>query len=141
MRRFMFRLFPALHAFLYRLTRGAFGSRMRGFRVLLLTTTGRKTGKSRTTPLGYFEDGGGYVIVGSNGGQYAHPAWFLNLRNNPRVLLQVNDDRFPADAAIASSSERTRLWARLMEVAPAYGQYEKSTTREIPLVVLRRVHA
>jgi len=113
---------------------------MRGFRVLLLTTTGRKTGKSRTTPLGYFEDDGGFVVVGSNGGQDAHPAWFLNLRNNPRATLQVKAARFPAEAAIASSPDRARLWARLMQVAPTYGQYEKSTRREIPLVVLRRAH-
>jgi deazaflavin-dependent oxidoreductase (nitroreductase family) len=112
---------------------------MVGLQILLLTTTGRKTGTKRTTPLGSFQDDGAFVVVGSNGGLDSHPGWFHNLLANPRVELQVRADRFPAVARVASASERPRLWARLVVLAPPYGEYEKRTKREIPLVVLRRL--
>ena len=139
MRRILFRLFPAIHVFIYRFSRGAAGSQMVGLQILLLTTTGRKTGRKRTTPLGSFQDDGAFVVAGSNGGLDTHPGWFHNLLTDPRVELQVRADRFPAMAQVASASERTRLWARPVVLAPPYGEYEKRTKREIPLVVLRRL--
>jgi F420H(2)-dependent quinone reductase len=123
--------------FLYRLTKGGFGGRMANLNVLLLTTTGRKSGKTRTTPLGYFEHDGGYVIIGSNAGFETHPAWFYNLKTNPHVQIEIKDRKLTADAEVIPSEERSQLWARLVAMSPQYGEYERKTTREIPLVLLR----
>jgi deazaflavin-dependent oxidoreductase (nitroreductase family) len=137
----LFKYFMAISVFLYRLTGGKFGGKMQGLRVLLLTTTGRKTGKKRTTPLGYFEQDGGYVIIASNAGFDTHPAWFHNLRSNPRAAIQVNDRQFEVSAEIAGVQKRGQLWERLMELSPSYANYAKRTRREIPLVILRPVQA
>lgn len=104
--------------------------------MLLLTTVGRKTGKARTRPLGYFMDGDHYVVVASNAGLDHHPAWYGNLAANPGATVQVMDRRIRVRAETADPAERRRLWAELMRIAPAYGNYEKRTDREIPLVVL-----
>ncbi len=136
----LFRSVMALAVFLYRLSGGKIGGRVQGLRVLLLTTTGRKTGKKRTTPLGYFEQDGGYVIIGSNAGFDTHPAWFLNLRSTPRATIQINDRQLEVDAEIAGPKQRGQLWSRLMELAPSYTSYAKRTSREIPLVILRPVN-
>ena len=135
------RFVMAIAVFLYRLTGGKFGGKVQGLRVLLLTTTGRKTGKERTTPLGYFEHDGGYVIIGSNGGFNTHPAWFHNLRSSPRAAIQVKEEQFEVTAEIAGPDQRGQLWLRLMELAPSYANYAKRTSREIPLVILRRTDA
>jgi F420H(2)-dependent quinone reductase len=129
--------------FLYRITKGGFGGRMAGLDVLLLTTTGRKSGKKRTTPLGYFEDSGGYVIIaiGSNAGFATHPAWLHNLRSNPQVQIEIKDCKLDANAEIVDSGRRRELWARLVAISPQYERYEKKTTREIPLVLLHPRHA
>jgi deazaflavin-dependent oxidoreductase (nitroreductase family) len=137
----LFRRFLAVYVFLYRLTGGKFGGKVQGLRVLLLTTTGRRTGRKRTIPLGYFEHDGGYVIIGSNAGFDTHPAWFHNLKGNPRATVEVNDRRFEASAEIVGPDERGRLWARLVEIAPAYANYANKTSREIPLVTLHSVKA
>ena len=135
----LFRFFMAMYVFLYRLTRGKVGSRVQGLSVLLLTTTGRKTGKSRTTPLGYLTYDGGYVVTGSNAGSDTHPAWFLNLRNKPSATIEIGERRFDVSAAIAGSDERGRLWAQLIKLAPGYAAYAQKTRREIPMVILRPV--
>jgi deazaflavin-dependent oxidoreductase (nitroreductase family) len=141
MQKLLFKLLPAMHVFIYRLTRGALGGKVWGMDVLLLTTTGRRSGKDRTTPLSFLSDDGAYVVVGSNGGRASDPAWVRNIQNNPRVTLQVKGDRFPASAVFAGPSDRARLWARVIEIAPPYADYAKATTREIPLVVMRRLVA
>lgn len=135
----LLRFFLMIHVFFYRLTGGKVGSRVQGLQVLLLTTTGRKTGKRRTTPLGYFEYDGGYVVTGSNAGFDTHPAWFHNLRNKPSATIEIGDRRFDVSAEIAGSDERDRLWAQLIELAPGYAAYAQRTRREIPLVILRTV--
>jgi deazaflavin-dependent oxidoreductase (nitroreductase family) len=137
----LFRRFLAVYVFLYRLTGGKFGGKVQGLRVLLLTTTGRKTGRKRTTPLGYFEHDGGYVIIGSNAGFDTHPAWFHNLKGSPHATVEVNDRQFEASAEVVGPDERGQLWARLVEIAPAYANYANKTSREIPLVTLRSVKA
>lgn len=138
----LFRLVMSIAVLLYRITGGKFGGKVQGLRVLLLTTTGRKTGKKRTTPLGYFEhDGGGYVIIGSNAGFDTHPAWFHNLSADPNVAIQIREDQFLATAEIAGPEQRDQLWQRLMELAPPYANYAKRTSRQIPLVILRRIKA
>ncbi|MEW5986541.1 MAG: nitroreductase family deazaflavin-dependent oxidoreductase [Chloroflexota bacterium] len=136
----IFKFFLSIHVFLYRLTGGRLGGRMswmNNMALLLLTTTGRKTGKKRTTPLGYFEDDGAYVIIASAGGSDKHPAWYYNLKSNPQVAIQVGNRRMTAVAETADPETRQRLWAKLLVIAPGYGNYEKQTTREIPVVILK----
>jgi deazaflavin-dependent oxidoreductase (nitroreductase family) len=109
-----------------------------GSTVLLLTTTGRKSGEPRTTPLIYAQDGDRYVIVASKGGAPEHPGWYENLQKDPNVELQVLDEVFPARARTAEGEERERLWAKANEVWPHYAEYQEKTDREIPVVVLER---
>lgn len=126
---------------LYRLTRGKFGGRVQGLQVLLLTTIGRKTGQKRTTPLGYFIDNGNYVIIASNAGFDTNPAWFHNLRANPHVRIEVEDQQMEAEAEVAESKKRSTLWERLISLAPGYANYTKKTSREIPIVILRPIRS
>ena len=104
---------------------------------LQLTTTGRKSGKQRTVHLLYIRDGSAYVITASNGGRQRNPGWLFNVRSNPHVTLQVHGAQISAVAEIAGPEKRGELWARLLEIAPFYGGYEKRTQREIPMVLLR----
>ena len=110
----------------------------RGTTILLLTTTGRKSGQPRIQPLIYAEDDGRYVIVASRGGTPEHPAWYLNLRDDPEVEVQIKGDRFKARAYDAEGDERERLWRRMNEVWPDYDEYQKKTDRQIPVVILER---
>lgn len=103
---------------------------------LLLTTAGRRSGKTRVMPLIYGESGGGYVIVASKGGAPKHPAWYLNLEALPEVGVQVATERFTAKARTASGEERRRLWEQMVDIYPPYADYQKKTDREIPVVVL-----
>jgi deazaflavin-dependent oxidoreductase (nitroreductase family) len=107
-----------------------------GVPTLLLTTTGRRTGVKRRTALIYGQDGDRFVLVASKGGAPEHPAWYLNLVDDPEVEVQVLDDVFPATAQTAQGEERTRLWALMRSVWPAYDEYQTKTDREIPVVVL-----
>jgi deazaflavin-dependent oxidoreductase (nitroreductase family) len=124
------------HAALYRATGGRVGFAAGHITNLLLTTTGRKSGASRTVPLAYMADGERYVIVASNGGSDRHPAWWLNLRMTPRATIQVREQTFTVIAREANADERARLWAALKTYNPFYGQYEQITQRRIPVVVL-----
>ncbi len=132
----IFRGFLGIFVSLYRLTGGRFGGSMQGLSVLLLTTTGAKTGKVRTVPLGYFEADGPPVIIGSNAGADTHPGWYFNLKRNPRATVEIGDKRLDMSAQIAEQARRDQLWARLVELSPAYGNYAKKTSRVIPLVEL-----
>ena len=125
------------HLFLYRTTGGLIGNRLAGMPILLLTATGRKSGKSRTVPLAYLSDGPNYVLIGSNGGQDRHPAWILNLLSNPRATIQIRRSMTQVVAEQADGAERSRLWAQLIARAPVYDTYRTKTHREIPLMVLR----
>ncbi len=132
-------LFGEEHVRRYRETGGEVGHIWKeGSTVLLLTTTGRKSGQPRTTPLIYAEDDGRYVIVASKGGAPEHPGWYENLQKTPEVELQVEDDVFRARARTAEGEERERLWAKANEVWPHYAEYAQKTDREIPVVVLER---
>jgi proline iminopeptidase len=132
-------LFGDEHVRRYRETGGKVGHVWRnGSTILLLTTTGRATGQRRTVPLIYAQDGPRYVIVASKGGAPDHPGWYKNLEKSPEVELQVQDDVFQARARTAHGEERARLWPKATAVWPAYDDYVKKTTREIPVVVLER---
>jgi deazaflavin-dependent oxidoreductase (nitroreductase family) len=124
------------HTALYRATGGRIGFAAGHITNLLLTTTGRKSGASRTVPLAYMADGERYVIVASNGGSDRHPAWWLNLRMTPRATIQVREQTLTVVAHEADAGERARLWAALKAYNPFYAQYEQITERQIPVVVL-----
>jgi deazaflavin-dependent oxidoreductase (nitroreductase family) len=118
---------------------GAKGHRYYGHDSLLLTTRGRRSGKLRRTALYYGEDGGRYIVVGSDGGKPRDPAWVLNVLANPAVVVQLRDEIFPARARLAHADERPRLWELMTGIFPTYAAYEKKAGRELPVVVLERV--
>lgn len=105
---------------------------------LLLTTVGRKSGRSITLPLIFGRSGADYVVVASKGGAPNHPSWYLNLDAHPEVQVQVKADKFKAIAHTANATERAALWPRMVEVYGPYEDYQKKTDRQIPIVVLKR---
>jgi len=134
------RLFGDEHVRRYRETDGEVGHIWKeGSTVLLLTTTGRRSGKATTTPLIYAQDGDRYVIIASKGGAPENPGWYRNLEKTPEAELQVEDQVFPARARTASGAERELLWRKANEVWPHYSEYAEKTDREIPVVVLERL--
>ena len=135
----MLQLILKVMVFLYNVSGGRIGGKMGKAPVLLLTTTGRKTGKQRTLPLVYIMDGSAYVITGSAGGADKHPGWFFNIRSNPQATIQVKDKHITVMAEIAGPEKKPELWARLVEVAPNFAGYQKRTSREIPMVILHPV--
>jgi deazaflavin-dependent oxidoreductase (nitroreductase family) len=131
-------LFGAEHVRVYRETDGERGYHWRGTTILLLTTMGRTSGESRTTPLIHRTDGDRWVVVASKGGAPANPSWFENLQANPEATIQVGGEKVPVRATTAEGEERDRLWSLMTEVWPAYDEYQARTEREIPAVVLSR---
>jgi deazaflavin-dependent oxidoreductase (nitroreductase family) len=129
------------HVFWYRLTGGLFGANMFGAPILLLTTTGRKTGRPRTTPLLYLRDGDDYVVIASYGGSDSDPQWWRNLRADPRGEVQVWSETQPVRARLAAGEDRVRLWSTITSRYPIYSLYERRTSREIPVVLLSRERA
>lgn len=133
-------LFGDDHVRRYRETGGEVGHIWRkGSTILLLTTTGRKSGEKRTAPLIYAEDGDRYVIVASKGGAPEHPGWYLNLEKTPEVELQVKGEVFRARAHTVKGEERERLWQKANKIWPQYDEYAANTKREIPVIVLERI--
>jgi len=131
-------LFGPEHVRVYRETKGDRGYHWRGTTILLLTTTGRRSGEARTTPLIHVEDGDRWVVIASKGGAPDHPAWFQNLEADPEATIEVQADEVPVTATTAEGAERERLWEAMTEVWPAYDDYQGKTDREIPVVVLSR---
>ncbi|MEU6390528.1 nitroreductase family deazaflavin-dependent oxidoreductase [Streptomyces sp. NPDC046939] len=117
---------------------GTKGTTIQGVPCLLLDYKGRKSGQWRRTVLIYGRDGDDYLIVASYGGSDKHPQWYLNLRDEPNVRLRVGPDRFPARAETLSPEEKARVWPSLVELFPNYADYQKKTTRDIPVVRLTR---
>jgi deazaflavin-dependent oxidoreductase (nitroreductase family) len=131
-------LFGQEHVKRYVESDGAEGHDWQGTTTLILTTTGRHSGDARSSPLIYTEHGEDYVVVASKGGAEEHPAWYLNLTEQPEVTVQVRGDRFAARARTASPEERPDLWLQMTAVWPHYDEYQLKTSREIPVVVLER---
>ena len=126
------------HRVLYRLSRGRLLGRVAGMPVLLLTTTGRRSGRARTTPLTYFELGDDLVVVASNGGEDSAPSWWRNLCDEPRASVTRGTRTEPVVARPATVEERAQLWPLITATHAGYAEYARRTTRPIPVVVLSR---
>ena len=125
-----------LHRFVYRASGGRVGKAIGGAPVLLLITTGRRSGEPRPVTLTYFEDGDRLVVVGSNAGEDLHPSWWLNLQELPDATVQIGGTTTRVRAVEAVGEERERLWAELIRRDPAYEEYRLRTARRIPVVLL-----
>jgi deazaflavin-dependent oxidoreductase (nitroreductase family) len=135
--RTLFNQVTDLHVLAYRLSGGLVGRRVPGLPpMLLLDHVGAKSGKRRTTPLAYIDDGEAIVIVASKGGAPRNPAWFHNVRAHPETTVQVGSRRRAVRARVASAEERSRLWPRVVTAYDGYANYQQRTEREIPLVIL-----
>lgn len=127
--------FSRAHIWVYRRTNGRLGSRLLWFPAALVTTTGRKSGQPRTTPTLYLRDGPRIVLPASYGGRDRHPAWYLNLKADPKVRVQVRDDVIDMTARDATEDERRLYWRKLTRIYPPYKGYQDAADRRIPLVV------
>jgi deazaflavin-dependent oxidoreductase (nitroreductase family) len=135
----LFKLFVRLHVLLYRSSGGRFGAKMGGRLLVLLTTTGKKTGQQRTVPLVPFREGDALYVMGSMAGAPQHPAWFNNLVAKPDVEVQLGGDTWRARAEVVPEGpERDRLWRAITSELPNFAEYQKKTTRVIPVVKLVR---
>jgi deazaflavin-dependent oxidoreductase (nitroreductase family) len=137
----LFRIFGGIHTRIYWLSGGKVGGRIVKLQVLLLTTTGRKSGLPRTQPLAYTKAGDGYAVIASKGGAARHPLWYLNLRANPFADVTVGRETQKVRARDAQGEERERLWRGLADVYPGYDRYAQRTSRRIPVVVLELIGA
>ena len=114
-----------------------------GDRLILLTTVGARSGKERISPVMYHRDGEGYVVVASKGGAPDNPAWYLNLKSNPvatvEVGAQTGTETFQVRAREVKGKERDRMYAERVAIAPGFGEYERQTSRKIPVMILERI--
>ena len=133
-----FKLFIQSHVGMYRLTKGAFGGKMGSNEILLLTSTGRKSGQSRTTPVVFFRDKATFVVIASNGGGANHPAWYHNLIADRKASIMVKGETIQVKASEATGKERERLWKMITSKADQFSQYQEKTERQIPVMVLKR---
>jgi deazaflavin-dependent oxidoreductase (nitroreductase family) len=131
-------LFGEEHVQRYVETGGEEGHDWQGTTVLILTTTGRRSGTERSTPLIYGTNGADYLVVASKGGADEPPAWYRNLEAEPEVTVQVKGDRFAARARTATPDEKPELWRTMVGQWPAYDEYQTKTDRDIPVIVLER---
>jgi deazaflavin-dependent oxidoreductase (nitroreductase family) len=122
----------------FRANAGKVGGSWEGRDLLLLTTTGRKSGKQYTTPIVYTRDGDRLLVYASQGGAPTHPDWYLNLEADPHVVVEVGDERYDATATPLEGAERDQEFAAQAERMPAFAEYAAKTTRVIPVVELRR---
>jgi deazaflavin-dependent oxidoreductase (nitroreductase family) len=122
----------------FRANGGKVGGRFEGRPVVLLTTTGRKSGRRITTPLVYLQEGERRFVFASKAGSPAHPDWYLNLAANPSVTVEVGTETYDATAVVVTGEERDRIYAKQVETAPIFGEYQQRTTRTIPVIALDR---
>ncbi len=117
---------------------GEVTGRFAGAPLLLLTTTGAKSGEKRTTPLAFSSDGDDIIIIASYAGNPKHPAWFLNMRANPEVTIELPNETFTTNAVIPEGDERQRLFDQQAAKMPAFKEYQAKTSRQIPVIVISR---
>ena len=123
----------------FRANGGKVGGPFEGGTILLLTTTGAKSGQSRTNPLVYVTDGDNIAIIASKAGAPTNPDWYHNLVANPIVTIERGTEQFQARATIAAEPERTRLYDQMVAKMPGFAEYQRNTTRQIPVVVLEKI--
>ena len=132
-------LFWRLHRWVYHISDGRIGSSLYGTKILRLTAKGRQTGKPRAIMIYYFPYRGSYLIVGSNAGADRHPAWYLNLLSDPAAEIQIGRERRNIEARTAVGEERERLGAEIVKEEQSYIDYQKRTSRQIPVVILNPI--
>ncbi len=120
----------------FRANDGKVGGRWAGRPLLLLHTTGAKSGQRRVNPVAYTRDGDRLVVIASKGGAPTNPDWYYNLLANPLVTVEVGAEQFQAQATVAAEPERTRLYDQMAKVMPGFAEYQRRTTRRIPVVTL-----
>jgi deazaflavin-dependent oxidoreductase (nitroreductase family) len=123
----------------FRANQGRVGGPFEGAPMMLLTTTGAKSGMARTSPVVYTRDGERFVVIASKAGAPTHPDWYRNLVANPEVVVEVGEETFSARAVVTSGEERARLYDAQAALMPNFADYAKNTTREIPVVALERL--
>jgi len=137
----LFKAGTGVHEAIFRSSKGRLLGRAGGMPVMVLSTTGRKSGKRRSTMLtSPVQDHDRIVLVASYGGDDRHPAWFLNLRDDPHVTVTMAGRDRPMCARIAGDDEKAELWPRVVEAYKGYGAYQRRTEREIPVVILEAPH-
>ena len=139
MKDILIKWFMDINAFFLRISRGRIGSRLGTQTILLLETTGRKSGQPRVVPIAYFFHEGIYLIVASNWGRDKNADWYMNLQKQPRATLQVKGKVIPVEAHDAQGEEYVRLWKFATEKHPPYLHYKEMTTRHIPIVVFQPI--
>jgi deazaflavin-dependent oxidoreductase (nitroreductase family) len=133
--RLAMKYFARAHIWIYRRTNGRVGAKLLWFPAALITTMGRKSGRPRTTPTLYLDDGDRVILPASFGGRDSNPAWYLNLESNPEVHLQIRSRHLDLRARDATEDERKRYWPRLIRIYPPYRGYRRAADRVIPMVV------
>ena len=123
----------------FRADRDRGGGAMKGRPLLLLTTTGAKSGQLRTKPMMFIPDGDRLLVIASNVGAPTHPDWYRNLVAHPEVTVEVGNETFKAIAIITEGLERQRLWSKVVELYPFFADHQAKTSRQIPVIVLRRL--
>ncbi|HET8933406.1 MAG TPA: nitroreductase family deazaflavin-dependent oxidoreductase [Polyangiales bacterium] len=131
-----FKLFGDEHVRQYEATAGQTGYEWNNTKILILRTKGRSSGELRKAPLIFGRDGANYLVVASKGGAPDHPGWYKNLSAHPDIEIQVKGDVIPVRARTASAEEKQRLWPTMVKEWPDYDNYQKSTPRDIPVVIL-----
>ena len=137
--RWFFKLVRSAHFAVFRLSGGRVGASIAGMPMLLLATKGRRSGRLHNVPLGYLLEQDSYVVIASYRGSPKHPAWYLNLRAEPKALIQVGSDKIKVIAKTVDSDSREQLWNRLVEKTPIYKRFQDRTSRQIPMVYLTPV--
>lgn len=122
----------------FRANEGKVGGNFASMKLLLLHTTGAKTGQERINPLACMADGERFVIIASKGGAPTHPDWYYNIVANPSVSVEVGTEQFEATATVAEEPERTELYDRIAAINPFFDEYRQKTSRIIPVIVLTR---
>lgn len=122
----------------FRANGGIVGGQFAGAPLLLLATTGAKSGLTRVNPLAYLADGDRHIIIASYAGSPTNPPWYYNLLANPEAVVEVGNERFNARSDVLDEPERSELYARMTQVMPVFAEYQNKTTRVIPVVALTR---
>ncbi len=134
----MANIFTGMHGRVYKLTGGRLGGKMSGGNIIVLGTTGRKSGQRRERPLIAGDHPDGWVIIASFSGHDTHPDWYLNLEADPEATVQLGKETHDVRARVTEGDERSELWQQMADIYSDYDEYQQVTEREIPVIVLER---